>query len=225
MEILIPISQQSLSETIFHKLREAIIEGELPLGEKISELSLSNLLNVSRSPIREALFRLEGEGLVFRERNQGFYVWKPSPSDVDEILTLRYAYEILAAEININKMTDEHYETLYKMLSRQEQAVQENDYRTLTKEDRRFHEYMIELANHSRLLRSWKRLMGQWEVIIFWRIAQSPNISGSVLTDHKNIIGALRDKDFNRLSVLHHEINERVGEEMKTLLRSQGGAL
>lgn len=220
MQVLSPISQITLTDTVTDKLRDAIIQGELKPGERLTEPTLASMLGVSRSPVREALRRLEYEGLDVRETNNSFSVWKPTDADIDEILSLRVMMESLAAELMIEKLLDEDIANLEKIYEAQKQAVAENQHLLLIKEDRRFHAYIIERTNHARLLEVWNRIMGQWEVISYRRIEYYSKVSGTVLIDHRNILDALKSKDLERVIRLHKDINKRVGLEMKKSLQS-----
>jgi DNA-binding GntR family transcriptional regulator len=220
MHILSPIAQITLTDTVTDRLREAIVRGELESGERLTEPTLASMLGVSRSPVREALRRLENEGLVVRDNKNGYSVWNPTEKDVDEILSLRMMMESLAAELIIENLSDEDVANLESIFEMQKQAIDENRHLILTKEDRRFHDYLIERSNHARLLEVWNRCMGQWEILVYRRINSDPEVSGTVLTDHKNLLDAIKTKDLERLIQLHSDINKRVGHEMKKFLSS-----
>jgi DNA-binding GntR family transcriptional regulator len=221
MDTLLPISMTTLSETVTERIRVAIIKGELKPGEKLAEPVLASRLGVSRSPVREALVRLESEGLVEKESNHGFYVWEPTQKDVDEILSVRVMVETFAAELILDRMTDEHLEHLESIYKIQAKAVEKNDHLALTREDRQFHDYLIELTGNTRLIEGWKRLMGQWELLVYRRMEADLSVSGTVLVDHRNFIDAIRKKDFASLVALHRQINDRVCREMKAALWNQ----
>jgi DNA-binding GntR family transcriptional regulator len=208
----------TLSETVTERIRVAIIKGELKPGEKLAEPVLASRLGVSRSPVREALVRLESEGLVEKENNHGFYVWEPTQKDVDEILSVRVMVETFAAEMILDRLTDEHLEHLESIYETQVKAVEKNDHLALTREDRRFHDYLIELTGNTRLIEGWKRLMGQWELLVYRRMEADLSVSGTVLVDHRNFIDAIRKKDFASLVAHHRQINDRVSREMKAAL-------
>jgi DNA-binding GntR family transcriptional regulator len=211
---LSPISSQdTLADIVTDRIREAIIRGSLKPGVRLAEPALAAELGVSRSPVREALVRLVGHGLVRREANRGFSVWEPAPADVDEILSLRVMMETLAAELIIDQLTG-----LEEIVERQKQAVEANDFLRLTREDRRFHDYLVERAANSRLLVMWNKIMAQWEVLVFRRAEHCPAVSATVLTDHQDILKALKERHLNKVVTLHREINKRVGRQMKEAL-------
>lgn len=218
MGTLLPISMTTLGETVTEKIRIAIITGELKPGERLAEPVLAARLGVSRSPVREALVRLESEGLVEKENNHGFFVWELTENDVDEILSVRVMFESYAAELILDRLTDEHLKNLERIFEIQSEAVEKNDHLALTREDRRFHDYLIELTGNKRLIEGWRRLMGQWELLVYRRMEADPSVSGTVLVDHSKFIDAIRKKDFATLMTLHRQINDRVCQEMKAAI-------
>jgi len=219
MEAFAPIHQNTLADRVTERIREAIIRGNLEPNERLAEPALATELGVSRSPVREALMRLESDGLVRREANRGFYVWRPSITDVDEILDLRVMMEVLAAELIVDKLVDEDFEMLEDIIERQKQAIEVKGLLRLTRADRRFHAYFVEKAGNSRLLDMWNQIMGQWEVLIFYRAEYFPTVPQTVLTDHRNILEALKNKDLDQTVTLHRQINDRVGREIKDALQ------
>ncbi len=96
----------SLSDgVVVPTLREAIVEGLLPPGSRLSEVLLAKQLNVSRTPMREAFSLLEREGLVTVVTRVGAFVRAVSARDVDEIYTVRAALESLAVSLAASKLT------------------------------------------------------------------------------------------------------------------------
>ncbi len=220
MEILSPISQMSLTDTVTEKIKEAIIQGELEPGKRMTEPMLAEMLKVSRSPVRDAFKHLELVGLVVRDPKNGLSVWNPTKKDVDEILTLRVMMESLAAEIMIDKLEDEDFVQLELILETHKQAVAENQLLLVTKNDEKFHTYLIERCNNIRLLEMWNRLMSQIEVLIFRRFEFDSHVFEIALIDHKNILDAMKAKNLERIIHLHKETNQRAGQAIKEFLDS-----
>ncbi len=217
--VLAPIStQNTLADIVTERIREAIIRGNLKPGERLTEPSLAAELGVSRSPVREALVRLETEHLVWRESKRGFFVWSPVPSDVDEILNIRVMMESLAADLVIDKLTDEDFANLEDMFEHQRELIEANGHMRLTKEDRRFHDYFIHRSQNKRLLVLWGQVMSQWEVLTYRRMVYFSSVPDTVLSDHRNIIDLMKAKDLNGVVALHREINQRVAGGMKEIL-------
>lgn len=210
-----PIRPSSLADAVVDRLREAMIRGHLLPGEKLSEVILSSKLGVSRSPIREALQRLELEGLVVSRPNRSTYVWDPTEEDLFEIYTIRRCVETLAGELIIEKFTAEDFQQLDLIMASELRAIHSGDLFTLIQEDKHFHEYVMLAANHRRLYETWKRIIAQWELLTFIRFRHDPaKILPSVIEDHKKMVHALREKDLAELDRVNREVNQRVLKEM-----------
>jgi len=219
---LSPIPQYTLADAVTARLREAIITAQLAPGEKLTEPALAAQMEVSRSPVREALYRLQIEGLVQGQANRRSYVWEPTEADVDEIISLRVMIESLAAEWAISNLTDKDFAQLEEIIEQQRQAIEAGGFLKMIHEDKRFHEYVCDRANHSRLMDWWQQIMSQWEVLVYRRMQHNPmQTVSTVLTDHRAILDALRQRDLDAVITLYRTINQRVSEQMKEALRAQ----
>ncbi|MFV0392861.1 MAG: GntR family transcriptional regulator, partial [Coprobacillaceae bacterium] len=96
----------SLGNKIFLYLRDKILNEEYAAGQKLNEVALAKELNISRTPIREALKQLELEGLVKSIPNKGVYVLGFSPRDIDDMLEIRFALEGIAIQLAIERLND-----------------------------------------------------------------------------------------------------------------------
>jgi len=218
---LTPVEPSTIADAVAAKLREAIITGVFAPGQKLAEPALAESLGVSRSPVREALLRLEGEGLVRGQRNQSCYVWQPTEADVEEILSLRIMLEALAAEWAMHQLDAQDFAHLETILARTEAAIHAGEHLRVVEEDRNFHEYIILRAGHTRLLAWWKQIISQWEVLIYRRLQNDPTVVHTVLSDHQVLLDALRSRDLERVVGAHRSINARVSAETKQALRLQ----
>lgn len=101
-----------LRDVVFRTLRRAILKGELKPGERLMEVQLANRLGVSRTPVREAIRKLELEGLVTMIPRRGAEVAEITEKNMRDVLEVRRALEELAVKIACEKMTDEEIELL-----------------------------------------------------------------------------------------------------------------
>ena len=220
-ESLCPIPTDTLADTAAARLRVAIISGQLAPGERLVEPILAAQMGISRSPVREALKQLEGEGLVRRQANRGSHVWDPTQADVDEILSLRVMIECLAAEWTIHKLQDEDFARLDEIIARQQELMRTQDYVGLLDQDRAFHEYICQRAGHSRLVEWWRQIISQWQVLMCRRLRHRPEtVTTTIIEDHRLILESLKVRDLDGLQRLHRAINQRVGEQAKSALRT-----
>ena len=219
-----PIAQDSLGSRVARRLRDAIITGRLAEGERLVETVLAEQFGVSRSPVREALTQLLGEGLVVDGSSaRGTYVWVPTPDDVDEIFSVRAMIEILAAEWVIDRLTDADFDRLDARIDQQERAIACRDLLGIIDEDRLFHESLCQRAEHHRLAILWAQIVPQWQVLVYRRLQRDvARVADTVPQDHRAIIDALRRRDLERVAALHRAINLRVAGEIKAVLDEKG---
>ena len=115
--------RKSYIDDICEFIREQIYIFKLKPGSQISEISVMNDLGVSRSPVREAIRILEGEGLVERILHKGVFVKKTSIKDIEEIFSIRVALEELAVAQAMPKLTDDDLSNLNKLLEKMKKAL------------------------------------------------------------------------------------------------------
>ena len=101
-----------LRDVVFNTLRQAILRGELKPGERLMEIQLANKLGVSRTPIREAIRKLELEGLVLMIPRKGAEVAEITEKNMRDVLEVRKALEELAVQLACEKITDEEIEEM-----------------------------------------------------------------------------------------------------------------
>lgn len=138
----------SLSDQVFERLEDDIIHGVYPQGEIITELKLVEQLGVSRTPVREALFRLEQERLI-EPAGKGSRVIGITKQDVLDIMDIRIHLEGLAAYYAAKNMTEEGIEDLRHIIDLQDFYFSRWDVERLRKADDDFHECICVLSNHN----------------------------------------------------------------------------
>lgn len=121
------VTRQSLPDVIANDLRERILSGELVEGETIRQEALAEEYDVSRMPIREALKRLDAEGLVVLTNNRGASVTKHSLKEIGEIFDLRILIEVDLFRQAIPKMTEADFVACENILTQMEASYDEDD--------------------------------------------------------------------------------------------------
>ena len=208
------IKQHTIENEIISRLRDAIISGQFAPGTHLNESEIAKQMAVSRIPIREAIKKLEQEGLVVRQPNKGVYVISFTAQDVREIFSLRARLEEMAFEWAIHKMTAEDLTELRMLLSEQKVAVDARQYDQLARLDLRFHELICLKAGHSRLLKIWYELHAQGQMLLNLRFRLMPDYTPeTVLADHLEILAAIEHGDVAHAVRLTNEISERVISE------------
>ena len=138
-----------LRDVVFNTLRQEILTGKLKPGERLMEIHLANKLGVSRTPIREAIRKLELEGLV---------IMIPSLQDVMEV---RRALDVLAVELACERMGQEALDSLYQACENFRAAVKTKDTRKLAEADVTFHDKIVLSTGNARLIQLVSNLSEQ----------------------------------------------------------------
>lgn len=145
------IQKEILRDKIFEVLRGWILDGTFKPGQKIVESSLAKKLNVSRAPLREALWLLAQRGLVTLRAHHGAFVTKLSDRDIREIFELRELLETHAAKMVRASMRPESLETLSQAYERLAAAAQKRDIVEFTAADLEFHRTLWSLSGNRQL--------------------------------------------------------------------------
>lgn len=147
----IQTTKKSLSQLVFEGLRQAIIKGQLPIGERINEKLYAEVLNISRTPIREALARLEEENLVEHRPQVGTIVKQLTARDINEIYQIRKALDYLASYNAAKKMSEVDFNAFEQILHDSEMAHRQNDLPRVTACFSAFNAFIFEHAEMPRL--------------------------------------------------------------------------
>jgi DNA-binding GntR family transcriptional regulator len=205
------IEQRTVQQEVVDVIRQAIVSGKLEIGQHLAEAALSEQMEVSRIPIREALRQLEQEGLVTRYNNRGCFVTDFSDDDVREVFSLRSSLECMAIEWATPRITPEDITVLRGLIEEQSQAALAGDFSGLAQLDMRFHEYICIKAQHSRLLKEWYSLHAQCQILLNRRFqALSDYTPETVSEDHTHILDAFERGDIGAAIQLTKTISQRV---------------
>ncbi|MCR5502639.1 MAG: GntR family transcriptional regulator [Lachnospiraceae bacterium] len=140
-----------LRDVVFKTLRRAILTGQLPPGERLMEVHLSNQLGVSRTPVREAIRKLELEGLVTMVPRKGAQVAQITEKSLKDVLEVRRALDVFIAELACARITSEGLEELKKAAGAFEEATGTGDTATMARADVEFHNIIMESTGNERL--------------------------------------------------------------------------
>ncbi len=150
-----------LRDVVFNTLRQAILKGELEPGERLMEIQLAERLGVSRTPIREAIRKLELEGLVLMIPRKGAEVAKISEKSLRDVLEVRRSLDELAIELAIQRMTDEDIAALEEAQKQFRAAVAGADAMTIAQQDENYHDVIYNATGNSRLVQILNNLREQ----------------------------------------------------------------
>lgn len=184
----------SLSDIAYERLYAEITGGKLQPNERLIELDLARELGTSRAAVRNALFRLEQEGLVAREPNRGARVRLVSEEEAIEILEARMALECAAVRHAALNRTPDDIAALRIILAEMESRLEEGDLLAASDVNGQFHRRLIEIANHATISRLLKMLNSQ--LIRFqYRTILTPGRPPRSLAEHKAILEAVEAGD------------------------------
>ena len=193
-----------LREVVFNTLRQAILKGELKPGERLMEIALAEKLGVSRTPIREAMRKLELEGLVVMIPRRGAQVANITEKDLNDVLEVRITLENMAIEKACANMTDADIRKL-------EQAA-EGDLVKMAEADVNFHEVIYEAADNKRLMQVLNNLREQ---IYRYRVEylKEDESRNRLVKEHEKITRAIKERDVKAAQELsfEHLENQRMG--------------
>ena len=149
-------------DVVFNTLRQAILKGELKPGERLMEIQLANKLGVSRTPVREAIRKLELEGLVLMIPRKGAEVAEITRQDMEDVLEVRTALEELAVKDACDHITDAQLSELKKASNEFKKALLEGkDLVTCADADMHFHDVILSATNNRRLIQMLNNLSEQ----------------------------------------------------------------
>lgn len=197
-ERLRPIEQHALGEQVYRAIREQIVDGRLRPGQKLSDLHLSAALDVSRTPVREALYRLAQEGVVQVTRRRGFAVASMTAQDVRELYEIRLGLELLAVRLGgprldavaLAKMRRAH-ETMAVAV----RAGRDDAGAIFQRADRELHHTLILATRNRRLLALRESLQAQLDVLQVYGLRFEPLLLLSI-EHHAAILDALDAGDW-----------------------------
>lgn len=175
-----PVTTGTLTAELVEVLRDAIMNGVLRPGERLNETEIADKLGVSRGPLREAIRKLEREGLLEYQARRGSFVRKLSKRDAYEIYTLRAHLEALAVELALPSITKEDIAALRNDIERMKKTARTGNIADMMKADRDFHGRICRLAGHTRLYQCWEQLDTQVGML-------AVNILSKGLVDPKDV--------------------------------------
>lgn len=182
----------SLADQVYEFIHNGIIRGELKPGEKLVELDIAAQMGSSQGPVREALQRLERDGLVERRARSATFVTNILLDETYEMFSIRSVIEGLAVRRTATKITESQCDNLVALIDRMAEAGGEKDIITLSNYDIQFHRRIVEWSGSAGLLRMWMPLSSQ---IQRWIIHSHPTHYPDLVTvgtRHQPIIDALR---------------------------------
>lgn len=195
---------QPLNQQVYSRLQEMILTGALRLGEQLDERAIAAELNVSRTPIREAIGQLVSEGIVEYRPYRGNYVRTFTVKQVNDLFQVRSALEALAIRLAMPKISQEVAHQIHCILDRVEAALDAGDLAAYSAADRDFHNTILHLTGNETLIDALDRLAFQIQMIR--TIAnQDPHVVERTHRERPRILAALEARDADLAAKLMEE--------------------
>jgi DNA-binding GntR family transcriptional regulator len=211
-------AQPSMVDRAYEVIRMRILDNEWPPGHRALELELAFELGMSRTPVREALIRLQNEGLIEVVPRHGMRVLPLSATDMRDIYQILTSLEATAAELAAARRPDQAaLEPLEQATRDMIDALARDDLTRWAEADERFHRHLIDLSGN-RLLKSlvenvWDR--AHRARMFTLRLRDRPERSTQ---EHDALVKAIRDGDVVAARELHREHRERGGRELIAII-------
>jgi DNA-binding GntR family transcriptional regulator len=214
----------SLVDDAYRKLKDAIRENEFSPGYQGSEQEIATRLGMSRTPVHEAVIRLQEEGLVRVLPRRGVVVCAISADDMREIYDVIIALEAAAAELLSERPSQERLSTACELESANkamENALKKDDLTAWAKADELFHKLLIEHSGNQRLLRMYHTIMDQSHRARMITLRIRPSPEGSV-KEHRSIVDAIKRGSPSEARELAKQHRVRARNQLVPLLEQVG---
>lgn len=186
-----PTGSGSATERAYTHVRAGILDQTFPAGDLLTEGDLADQVGVSRTPVREALLRLEAEGLVRLYPKRGALVVPVTPREAEEILEARCLVEQWAAPRAVRSGGEALRERLTALVGQMRAAVAAGDPAAVAAADRAFHEAVVESAGNSILHRLYVSLRDRQLCLSAASMSGDPDRARAALADHEGLLEAL----------------------------------
>lgn len=194
-------TRKSLGEHVFDSLKQAIIKGNMSPGEWLVESHIAETLGISRTPVREAIHKLERERLIERQPRGGFTVLGLNRDDIEETFGIRAVLEGYAARLAAIKHDKEELESLESKIEEFEKCLENKQLNKLTQINTEFHDLLYALSKSPKLIHLINSLRDQ---IFRFRqmILKEAKMAKVSNEDHKQMLKFIRRRDANGVELL-----------------------
>lgn len=209
-----------LRDVVFQTLRQAILHGELKPGERLMEIHLAQKLGVSRTPVREAIRKLELEGLVLMIPRKGAVVAEITMTDLEDVLEVRMALEELAVKSACRKITQEQLAEVKRLAAEFRKLLYSEDVTACAEADVAMHDAIYEATGNRRLVQMLNNLREQ---MYRYRMEylKDRQAHSFLVEEHEEIVNALENRDEKRALEATCRHIERQRDHIISLLNSR----
>ena len=186
--------RRSLGQSVFDNLKRAIVTGDLTPDSRVVESRVADAFGISRTPVREAIHKLEREGLVRQGPKGGFFVAGLSPEDMEETFGIRSVLESYAAKLAAVRHVEGELRPLEKKLGAYQESLDRGDLDALPRINTEFHDLLYGLSRSRKLIKMINGLRDhiyRFRLVIL-KIEEMAKLSNE---DHRLMLKAIRERD------------------------------
>ncbi|RAV18956.1 GntR family transcriptional regulator [Paenibacillus contaminans] len=196
--------RQSISEDLILYIKQQIASGQLNPGDRIVETKLAQELGISQTPVREAIRRLQGEGIITVVPNKGPMVCTLDKKDVFEIYSIRSMLEGLAIRLAVQNASDEEIEEIERFYNKMKDKLMDESVEYLIDDSLHIHETIMILSRHSRLIATYQSI--SFQILLVNRMLGTKKTKQNEVLQHGELIEALkrREPDEAELTMRKH---------------------
>ncbi|WDV46188.1 GntR family transcriptional regulator [Clostridiaceae bacterium M8S5] len=187
----------TIKEQVYNIVKENILNGNFKPGERLQEKKIAEQLNVSRSPVREVLKELIGEGLLESIPNKSIRVRKLSKKDIIDIYELRYVMEKYALQKTIENLTEDKIKLLDEILDKMEKSYSEGNFNEYCKTDVQLHDQILVMSENKVAYNAFKNIFSLMQPFRIISLHNKKRFEES-FNEHKMIIEGIKEKDFSK---------------------------
>ncbi|NLZ49431.1 MAG: GntR family transcriptional regulator [Clostridiales bacterium] len=194
-------TRPSMEQLVYNKLKDSILHRQLAPGTQLVESTISERLQVSRTPIRNAIKKLASEGLINIIANRGAFVIQPSLDEITQAYEARIELECVAAKLSIERIRKEDISTLRLLVDDERKAFKEKDMDKFIRANENFHMTLVKKSNNKFLIEFMQKLVNQINVYLklfdtFYKVNFEEHDS---IKEHLHIIDLIEKKDYEQL--------------------------
>jgi DNA-binding GntR family transcriptional regulator len=191
MHSVLGVKRSSVAQTVYEQVKQLILRHGVEPGEKIGLVDLATRLEVSLTPLREALTRLKEDGFVVHHTHRGYFVAEISTEEALELYAVRDALESYALGIGVPRMDESDLKAIAAAIEDHREAITKRDGFL---EDKVLHLRLVSIANNQLLTRMLEQIMDR--AIMKLRIGSLPRQRGpEAYEEHQDILAALQQRD------------------------------
>ncbi len=210
----------TIKEQVYQILKKQICNGIYEPGKWLQENELANELNVSRSPVREALRQLASDGLVINVPNKGVFVKEITPKDIEDIFDLRVMLESYAIKKSFDNLTDENKKVFLEFICNLKKAHYESNLQLYTKLDAKLHNLIISLGGNLLVQSTYEKVSSMTQQFRIYSLTDQQRFDDS-LKEHLNIVHNILKGDVmeaDRINKIHLQLaRDKILEYMSSM--------